>query len=315
MKNFSIVFVSLLFLGCSTRNSIMPRNLLNVGGGLSKPTSETGMMGTAENNLDVGNTFSAFLWPNKPNIPLRLLSRDVTKYSESIDTLTKEYRERNARILKEQTFMTTWSCNKETDKPAQQNEPKDCEEIIVDPNGGRSAACSCLYANDPLLKKQNLDNLNSRLELGGKIIAMVEDDWETGNNWLMGGGELATRVGSQLKIKPPAQTGAYEVYLRLKHFGREGMTYKTGAPDDNNPDQGQILGAKYDPKTSLLEFALVEKVDGQKTGNVYYFQMERGLAPSKDLTRFKGNLKKVGPLGITLAVGAAKFDGEWSDTF
>lgn len=337
---YILLFVLFLSLGCSIKSPEAGKKLLNIDSPFGKPTDEAGNMGTTDNNLDVGNSFSIFLWPNFPKTPLAKLSEDVSVMSRQIDRLTKEYRDMNTRILREQNYWSVWRCNKDTDRPAEQTEPQACENLVL--TSGIQAACSCIAANDPLLKKQNLDNLNARMELGQKIMTMVEDDDDTNTkNWLLGGGEISNRVGSLLKIRQPEGNQNFDVYLRFKHFGPEDITYKTPTetptnedgtcnsgldvytkkrgtkvciPADTDPGIGRILYTEYNASAQTLSFAILEKSNGSLTGNVYYFLMERGVAPEgpRDLVRFKGNFQKVGLVGQVLGIGAAKFDGDWS---
>lgn len=349
----SVIILSLVtIIGCSTRLNPVGRNLLNIGNRLGKPTTEYGSMKVTETDLDVGHSFSAFLWPEHPTIPMDKLSEEVSTLSRNIDRFTKEYRERNFRIQREQGLWNSWRCNKETDKPSDQPDILDCEKIVLET--GVQAACGCILANEPKLKAQNLENLNKRMEMGQVIVSMVEDDFDPGKNWLLGGGDVQYRVGSVLKLRPPTSAGNFEVYLRLKHFGKEDMSYKTPAmekkpiqqcdPDGQNckpsctdglelfmthtrtltcvtPDkdenEGKILSAAYDASKRSLFFVVFEKVDGKYNGNMYFFKMERGFAPegSPDLVRFKGDMAKYDLTGKRTGIGAAKFDGEWSSEF
>lgn len=306
-------------ISCSTQSQDVKRFplVLNNKGGSEKPKEVFGSMQVTETDLDVGHTFSAFLWPNKPKGNLSDLVEDVTKLSREIDYLTKEYRERNARMIMEKSYWSSWRCVKETDLPTPGTEPQDCLKLMSEATDGAKKACSCLLTNEPLLKELNLNNLLKRKDIGTKIVSMVEDDNEPGNNWMLGGGEdLSTRVGSVLKIRPGKEGKAFDIYIRLKHFGQEGMIYKTNSTGEAEKE-GQIVDANFDAEKNLLTFKLLEKVDGVVTGNRFEFSMEKGFVKdgSPDLVRLKGNMIKVSPDGKTISLGGAKFDAQWNPNF
>ena len=102
MKYFLLTLLLALNLGCSLKSPPAKEEPLKVNNPMSKPIDEAGNMGTTDNNLDVGNSFSIFLWPNFPKMPLDKLSEEVSLMSREIDRLTKSYRETNVRILREQ---------------------------------------------------------------------------------------------------------------------------------------------------------------------------------------------------------------------
>ncbi len=348
---FFIIFA--VGVGCSTRKNPIDRNPLSIRNPMGKPVSEEGSMRVSEAaHLYGGQTFSAFLWPEHPTIDRVTLSNEVSTLSRTIDRLTMAYRETDAKLLYEQGRWTAWRCNQETDKPTGNTQIQDCEKFIRENDA--HTACSCILDNKPLREATNQENLNQRMALGEKIVAMVEDDFDPGHNWLMGAGSPESRIGSVLKLRPPTSQGKFEVYVRLKNFGQEGVSYRTPATQksavevcvekqcnwvcedstlevftlqtgqkvcvtpDKDVSEGKILNGRYDSASRTLAFDLYEKEkDGTLTGNVYYFAMERGFIPegTPDLVRFKGNILKMGANGKPLGKGGAKFDGEWSSDY
>ncbi|OQW50430.1 MAG: hypothetical protein A4S09_01155 [Proteobacteria bacterium SG_bin7] len=346
MKYFLIALLT-INLSCSLKST--PVNKAPVGGRtpMGKPTDDhfgAGEMGPREINLDVGNNFSIFLWPNSPKMPLDKVSEEVSLMSREIDRLTKSFREATAKILHEQFFWSAWACDAEADKANGNPSVQDCASLF--PNNTKHDFCSCLANNIQLIGKQNEGNIPARLGLGEKIMTMVEDDDDINTkNWLLGNGDSANRSGSILRLEK--QGDSLNVYLKLTHFGPEDITYKTPKetptkigfkekikvefcddgyeiytkkngtkvciPVDTDDKVGRILYVEYNEAQKSLSFAIIEEIKGERTGNVYYFFMERGNPPegASDLVRFKGNFQKVGLLGQTLGIGAAKFDGDW----
>lgn len=345
MKYFLLAILT-LNLSCSVTGTPANKHLLDGRNPIGKPTDEPDkteagdMTYAGVEDLALGRSFSIFLWPNSPKVPLDKISEDVSLMSREIDRLAKAYREASERYIREQKYWSDWACDA-SDQPKGKSEIQDCSSVF--PNGTKHDFCSCLADNKPLLEKLVADNPIARDALGKKIKELVEgDDDISTKNWLLG----ETAGGSTLKISRPKSKGSYifDVYLKLINFGPENITYKTPKetptklegqaeicddgleihtkkngtkvciPKDTNPNVGRILYAEYNSFTKSLSFAILEKSNGVSTGNVYYFLMERGGAPegATDLARFKGNFQKVGIVGQTLGIGAAKFDGDWT---
>lgn len=299
MKYFLLAILA-LNLSCSVNSAPAKKELMDIRNPLGKPTDETGEMGTTEINIDVGNSFSIFMWPELPKMPLEKISEEVTLMSREIDRLTKSYRETNARILREQNFWSLWRCSS-SDKASDQTSPKTCEDLLI--TGGAPAACSCLAANDTLLRQQNQDNITTRMALGEKIMKMVEDDGDPSTpNWLLGGGDIPNRAGSVLKIRQPEGNQNFDVYLRFKHFGPEDMTYKTPAETPTKlVEKGfEIERDIYlcEPDSAANFCGFLEKISSKYDETITKLLLEEpkiniksGLCDSKAITRVSKSLE------------------------
>jgi len=324
MKFFIACSLTFLVFGCATKEQPIGTKTPKLTQPQQKSTTVFGEMEVTETTLASGHTFSAFLWPeNAANY--RILSKEISQFSMKIDQLTAESRSIDKRILSEQSDWVKFRCIADADLPDESKDIRDCQQIFLD--AGSQHGCICLASNQILLSQKNKIILKQRIDTGQEIFDRIDPNPSHIENWLLGGGDPENRIGSKLRIKEVfpkcdllsgalkekclelPQKPRVEIFIRLKHFGRPKMVYKT-TPKEND---GRITDADYDFKTSMLTFNVHEKdKNDQETGRVFSFKMEKGSVRGvPELTRFQGDINVTDEFGKT-RLGTAKFDAKWT---